>query len=346
MIYLPFADTFVNLFILISAGFFIGIAAGFFGISGSFMFTPLLNILGFPMAFAIGTNLAYLSGQSVLTAVKNNIFQNINWKASVIIGLAGIFSVQQGKQVILFLEEAGVASSVLRIAYIFILIGTGTFLLAEYFRQKKDAGASRNTTWINRLAKNMQRLKLPPMISLSPGSDKSISLWLIVVLGLLTGFLTGLLGSSGSLIRLPFMIMIMGLPMLTALCTDVMATLITNGWGTVSYAFSGRTEIVSALVLIISAGTGTQLGLLAIRYTERKKIIPLFAAIILLNSFAVLLKHTGHTTPAGLLILGSVFVLGMTIIISVIKSILRERKPATGIIIKGEKATSTEDASL
>ncbi|RJQ28118.1 MAG: sulfite exporter TauE/SafE family protein [Peptococcaceae bacterium] len=346
MIYLPFADTFVNLFILLSAGFFIGMAAGFFGISGSFMFIPLLNILGFPMAFAIGTNLAYLSGQSVLIAVKNNIFKNINWKASVIIGLAGIFSVQQGKQVILILEEAGVASSILRIAYIFILAGIGTFLLVEYFRPKKDAGAGGNTTWINRLAKNMQRLRLPPMISLSPGGDKSVSLWMIIALGLLTGFLTGFLGASGSLIRLPFMIMVMGLPMLTALCTDVMATLITNGWGAASYAFSGKTEIVSALILLISAGTGSQLGLLAIRHAGRQKIVPLFATIILLSGFAVFLKHTGHTTPAGLLILGAVFVLGVTIIISVLKSVLRERKPATGIIIKGEKASSTEDASI
>ena len=41
---------------LVILGVGVGIIGGFFGMGGAWMVTPGLNILGFPMAFAIGTD--------------------------------------------------------------------------------------------------------------------------------------------------------------------------------------------------------------------------------------------------------------------------------------------------
>jgi hypothetical protein len=41
---------------LIILGIGVGVIGGFFGMGGAWMVTPGLNILGFPMAFAIGTD--------------------------------------------------------------------------------------------------------------------------------------------------------------------------------------------------------------------------------------------------------------------------------------------------
>ena len=46
---------------LIILGLGVGIIGGFFGLGGAWMVTPGLNILGFPMAFAIGTDVAQMA---------------------------------------------------------------------------------------------------------------------------------------------------------------------------------------------------------------------------------------------------------------------------------------------
>ena len=48
---------------LVILGFGVGIIGGFFGMGGAWMVTPGLNILGFPMAFAIGTDIAHMAGK-------------------------------------------------------------------------------------------------------------------------------------------------------------------------------------------------------------------------------------------------------------------------------------------
>ena len=49
---------------LIILGLGVGIIGGFFGMGGAWMVTPGLNILGFPMAFAVGTDVAHMAGKS------------------------------------------------------------------------------------------------------------------------------------------------------------------------------------------------------------------------------------------------------------------------------------------
>ena len=49
---------------LIILGLGVGIIGGFFGMGGAWMVTPGLNILGFPMAFAIGTDVAHMAGKT------------------------------------------------------------------------------------------------------------------------------------------------------------------------------------------------------------------------------------------------------------------------------------------
>ena len=46
---------------LIILGIGVGVIGGFFGMGGAWMVTPGLNILGFPMAFAIGTDIAHMA---------------------------------------------------------------------------------------------------------------------------------------------------------------------------------------------------------------------------------------------------------------------------------------------
>ena len=64
----------------------------------------------------------------------------------------------------------------------------------------KDAPAFRGVT------RRVHLFKLPPLISLPNSGIESISLWVVVGAGFLTGLLAGVLGVGGGFIRMPMMI--------------------------------------------------------------------------------------------------------------------------------------------
>ena len=61
-------------------GFSVGVIGGFFGMGGAWMVTPGLNILGFPMAFAIGTDIAHIAGKSMISTFRHSKFGNVDYK--------------------------------------------------------------------------------------------------------------------------------------------------------------------------------------------------------------------------------------------------------------------------
>src|SRR3990172_9644836 len=64
-VYLPIAGMPFSVLLLLLIGFTVGVCGGFFGIGGAWIVTPALNIFGFPMPYAIGTDLAHMGGGGV-----------------------------------------------------------------------------------------------------------------------------------------------------------------------------------------------------------------------------------------------------------------------------------------
>lgn len=340
MIYLPFADTTINLYAVILAGVCIGIIGSFFGLSGSFILTPLLNALGLPMTFAVGTNLTHLFGRSVLTTVKNNAFGHVNWKLGVITGLTGAGGIYLGKALTLSLEEAGAAGTVIRVLYIALLFGTGAYMLFDYIRSRKAGNTVNIYARISAFAGKIRRIQLCPMISLPNCGGERISLWFLVTLGLMTGLLSGVLGISGSFIRLPALVFFTGLSILPALCTDALATLISTGLGAAGFAFSGHAEIVTAMLLLLGSGVGSYIGHMATRHVNRMRMRLSLMANVVMVFAGIILAQCGYAAPAAMLMLGSVFVLSSTLVVAMVGAVIRESRPVVGYPVAGNIASN------
>ncbi len=92
---------------LIILGIGVGVIGGFFGMGGAWMVTPGLNILGFPMAFAIGTDIAHMAGKSLISTMRHGKFGNVDYKLGFIMVFGTVVGFEIGAQMIMWLERIG-----------------------------------------------------------------------------------------------------------------------------------------------------------------------------------------------------------------------------------------------
>ena len=92
---------------LVILGVGVGIIGGFFGMGGAWMVTPGLNILGFPMAFAIGTDISHMAGKSLISTMRHGKFGNVDYALGMIMLVGTILGFEVGAQIVLQLERIG-----------------------------------------------------------------------------------------------------------------------------------------------------------------------------------------------------------------------------------------------
>jgi hypothetical protein len=77
---LPISGVAINALLLVLLGVAVGVLGGFFGMGGAWMVTPALNIFGFPMPFAVGTDLCHMAGKSIISTRRHAKFGNVDMK--------------------------------------------------------------------------------------------------------------------------------------------------------------------------------------------------------------------------------------------------------------------------
>jgi uncharacterized membrane protein YfcA len=132
VVYLPISGTEVNGFALILLGLTVGVIGGFFGGGGAFIVTPALNVFGFPMAYAIGTDMAHIAGKSIVATFKHRKFGNVDMKLGLLMIIGTVFGIELGATLIMWLEKVGRIGPIVRVTYMFLLFGLGVYMLYEY----------------------------------------------------------------------------------------------------------------------------------------------------------------------------------------------------------------------
>src|SRR5512137_2155182 len=128
-VYLPIAGVELNVLLLLLIGTTVGVCGGFFGIGGAWIVTPALNIFGFPMPYAIGTDLAHMGGKSIVSTIRHGKFGNVDIRLGVSMIIGTTVGMELGASLVMLLERAGLAESVIRKLYIAFLLLIGTYVL-------------------------------------------------------------------------------------------------------------------------------------------------------------------------------------------------------------------------
>ena len=325
-IYLPIAGMQFNVLLLLLIGFTVGVCGGFFGIGGAWIVTPALNIFGFPMPYAIGTDLAHMGGKSIVSTMRHGKFGNVDVRLGVSMIAGTTIGMELGAQLVMLLERAGLAESVIRKAYIIFLALIGSYVLYDYIshtRRTAKAGAA-SAPYSETLASKLQRIRIPPMIRF-PASGISCSLWLPILVGLTTGIVASVLGVGGGFIRMPALIYLIGCPTAVAVGTDLFEVMITGAYGAFTYGIKGRVELIAAMWMLLGAAVGAQLGTVAVKYVRGYSIRLLFATTIFIACASVLMKQLELQLASSITILAAAVVISGVIITWLFKGVISER---------------------
>jgi len=286
---------------LVILGVGVGIIGGFFGMGGAWMVTPGLNILGFPMAFAIGTDIAHMAGKSLIATMRHGKFGNVDYKLGVIMIVGTVGGFEVGAQMVMWLERLGSVDKVVRYIYLILLFLIAWMVFHDVNKRRmKEKAAKAAGQEVDALAtgiewhKTLHKIKIPPMVTLK-AAGITCSAWLPIAVSFFTGWLAGILGIGGGLIRMPALIYLVGCPTHVAVGTDLFEVMISGLYGAASYTFKGRTELVAAIIMLCGASIGAQVGTVATKYIKGYGIRVAFGLAVIGCAVSIAMKMIGST---------------------------------------------------
>jgi len=281
--------TFFTGLLFVLLGFNTGILSGFFGVGGCFILTPLLNILGLPMAQAVGTGLFFALIVSSWAGIKHYLAGNTLIKISVIIGLVSFAGIQISQPLVLYLDALQKAGLYIRLLYIILLLTLGLLTL-----KKKNAKIQRVKSSNKRPSKFLTYLKnMPPRIALEAG-NLPVSIWPVILIALAVGCLQGFLGVGGGFILVPVLIVFLNLKPHHAVGTSLVTIVISSIFAAFLYFQAGKVLIPISLLLGLGSLTGVNFGVCATCNINGETLKRLYSIFLLLTSIGITLKSLNY----------------------------------------------------
>jgi uncharacterized membrane protein YfcA len=296
--YLPIAHVHINLLAMLFFGFIVGGMAGFFGVGGGFLITPMLNaIFGVPYPVAVGSSLSLLVGITVASTIRHSKYGNIDYKLGMVMVLGTSVGVEAGAKLLnlikglqnLLPQTAGhhidLLEIILSIAYIVMLSLIGLSIFRESLKTMKMtrsmASGARGSgePEASEGVKKIRALKWKPMMRFNASGISGISLWVITGIAFATGVLSGFMGIGGGFIMMPALIYIIGCPTVIAVGTSLFSILFTAAYGSFTYSLEGNIDLVLVTSLLISSTIGSVIGASFTRKAGGPNVRMLFSLI-------------------------------------------------------------------
>ena len=293
----PISGVTVDPLVLILVGLVIGTLGGFFGVGGGFLTGPIMFLLGVPMNFVVGTDLAYMTGKAFVGFKRHRALGHVDAKLGFIMIVGTAVGVELGARTVEALEVRQSLDEVIGITYITILLVVSGFTLYESIRSLRMIDTEKmdvkEVVGFQGMVQRVHRLRIPPMISFPASGIKSISIWSILGVGFFTGTLSGLLGVGGGVFRMPMLVYVLGMPTHVAVGTDLFEIIFSAGFGTLTHAIKGNVDILMALVMQTGAVIGAQIGAVATQFFAGPRIRLLFSFLPLIGAIMVFLRLIG-----------------------------------------------------
>jgi uncharacterized protein len=278
-------DGFVALQV-IALGVVGGILSGFIGSGGAFFMTPGMMNLGIPGVVAVGSNMTHKFGKAMVGSRKHAELGNVDKRMGaflIITSFVGIrIAVWINSALVGSTDSHGAGGSAagdlyISAVFIFILSAVAISMLRDALRGR---GAAEGAGPSMRIANFLARHHLPPYVQFKV-ADVRVSLWVLMVVGLATGYLAGTIGVGG-FIGVPSMIYIFGVPTAVAAGTELYLAVYMGGFGALNYALQGFVDIRMTMLLYLGSLIGIYVGVYGTKVVKEILIRIVTAVVILL----------------------------------------------------------------
>ena len=257
-IYLPIAEVSVNALLLLGLGGIVGVLSGMFGVGGGFLMTPLLFFIGIPPAVAVATEANQIVASSFSGALAHLKRKTVDIKMGLILLIGGLLGAGIGLIIFNYLKSLGQVDLLVKLCYVAFLGIIGSLMLIESLRAilKTQSGSipkriRRPRTFAQQLPFKMRFRTSGLYISIIPP----------ILVGLLVGVLSAIMGVGGGFIMVPAMIYILGMPTKVVVGTSLFQIIFVTGFTTLLHATTNYTvDIVLAVLLLLGGVIGAQLG--------------------------------------------------------------------------------------
>jgi len=262
-IFLPIAHMDVNIILILSYGFVVGLLSGLVGVGGGFLITPLLIFTGVPPLVAVATGSAQIVGTSATGSYAHWRLGNVDFKMAILLLLGSWTGGGLGVFLARALQQSGQFGNIVTFLYVVLLGFIGVSMLIESVNavRRKGAGSSSASADKARSDKSWMS-KLPMQISF-PVSGLQLSAIVPLVLGVGVGVLTSLMGVGGGFIMVPIMLYMLKMPTKVVVGTSLFQLLFTTAVvATMQAGINMSVDPFLALTLILGSILGTHWGTL------------------------------------------------------------------------------------
>lgn len=235
-----------NWYGLLLLGLAVGVSSGLFGIGGGIIILPaMVYLLGYSTRIAAGTSLLAVVLPSLTGVLSYAIEGNVNLLMAVLLAAGSIVGAPIGSWLLTVLSQR-----VVRWGFIVFML----LVIASLFIVVPARDAVVEIDW-----------------SLGAG---------LVVLGLFTGVMSGLLGIGGGVVVVPLLVVLFGASDLMAKGTSLLMVIATGTSGTIANLRRKNVDPPSALVIGVVAALATPLGVWAAYTLEPAVANIVFAAFL------------------------------------------------------------------
>jgi len=250
---------------IILFGLCMGFLSGLLGVGGGFLITPLLNVLfGIPYNIAVGSSICQMALTSLSGSIKHVRQGNADVKLAMFLFAGSFVGVEIGANILEVLKSNAVIAVrndvmpktdfYMSLIYLVFLLALGFYMFKESFSNE----AFGKMDSVN--SKFIQSIKIRPLVKFSSMPGREFSFWLILLLGLVIGIASGLLGVGGGVILLPILIYFIAQPTHKAIGTSLFLVLLTSIYGSITHVMKGNVDVNLVMLILCGSIIGSYIG--------------------------------------------------------------------------------------
>ncbi len=284
------------IFLLVFVGFTVGIVGGFIGVGGGYMVTPALIVFGFPGYMASGIDMTHIAGKGLVSTLRHRQLGNIDWTLALSMVAGTMLGVELGVRVLVFFKKMGTANIVLLVTSVVVMFGLFLYTQIETRRAhrqmqslKADGKGVGREFQTSSLPKFFQSIPFSPIVRCRT-ARVVVSMWVIVMVGVVTGFLAGFLGVGGGFIRVPALVYLVGASTHIAVGTDLVEIVFSGGYGALRHSIEGHVDMMAVLFMISGALFGAQFGSIATAYVRGPAIRYVLSYSLILATLGAVMR--------------------------------------------------------